>query len=429
MTFRGDLDRLDSSGGVTRVSKPVQPRFEVARLLKEHEGTPMLFENVQGSPIPVAGNLFSRMDLLAASLGIPREKWIERLTFAIDHPAPVREGRGEFDYVEPDLDLLPILTHYPKDQGPYVTSGVVFARYGDRRNLSFHRLSRLSRDRFVGRLVEQRDLHAMYLDARDHGEDVQVSVGIGNSAAVLVAGATSAGRGLYELGIATSLDPTLTVTGARSNSTSYPVDTEIVLEGRILQDETAREGPFVDLTNTYDVVREQPVFVIDQIAMRPGAVYHALLPGGNEHRLLMGAPRTPTIYRSLKGSGIDVRDVHLTVGGSGWLDAVIAIAKRSEGDPRLAIEAAIRGHRSLKRITIVDPDVDVTDPNDVEYAVTMYWEAGRELILEGVKGSSLDPMATPEGIGSKLGIDATRPLVVPPEKALKMQRARFVTGA
>ena len=428
MRFRDHLARLDAEGSLTRIEREVDPRFEVASLLKQHEGHPVLFPHVKGSPLPVAGNLLSRMELLCQSLGIAKEEWIERLDAAIHRPGPVEEGPADFEYLEPDLDLLPILTHYPKDQGPYVTSAVVFARRGELQNLSFHRFSRIGKDRFVGRLVEKRDLHTMYCDAREHGEDLEVALGIGNSSGVLVAGATSVARGVYELGIAAALEGGIRVTPAKTNRTSYPVDTEVVLEGRILHDESVAEGPFVDLTNTYDVVRVQPVFVVERMALRKGAVYHALLPGGHEHRLLMGAPRTPTIYRSLRDAGIAARNVYLTEGGSGWLDAVVAIEKRSEADPRRAIDAAIRGHRSLKRITIVDADVDVTNPDEVTYAVTMYWEAGKEVVMHGVKGSSLDPMATPEGVGSKLGVDATRPLTVPPEKELKMRKAELSAG-
>ncbi|MEM0124491.1 MAG: hypothetical protein QXF41_03050, partial [Candidatus Micrarchaeaceae archaeon] len=87
------------------------------------------------------------------------------------------------------------------------------------------------------------------------------------------------------------------------------------------------------------------------------------------------------------------------------------------------IEAAIKGHKSLKKITIVDDDIDVTNPNEVNYAITMYWTAGKERIFSNVKGSSLDPMATSDGIGSKLAIDATKPLDVPKEKMLKMRKA------
>ena len=425
MKFRESLGKLDREGRLFRVKETVSPRFEVSGLLRRYEGRPVLFEHVEGSSIPVAGNVLSSMDLLCENLGFPKEQWIERLDSALQHPGPITEGPGEFEYVEPDLDRLPILTHYPHDQGLYVTSGVVFSRRGNQRNMSFHRLSKIGKDRFVGRLVERRDLHTMYLDARDHGEDVSVAVAIGNRAGVLVAGATSVERGQYELGIAAALEQGIEVARAKSNETSYPSDSEVVLEGKILHDETATEGPFVDLTNTYDVVREQPVFVIDRIALRKDAVYHALLPGGNEHRMLMGAPRTPTIYRALRAAGIDVANVFLTEGGSGWLDAVVSIRKHRDEDPRVAIEAAIRGHPSLKKVTIVDADVDVTNPHEVNYALTMYWEAGKEVVFRKVKGSSLDPMATPDGIGSKLAFDATKPLRVPPEKELKMRKAEL----
>jgi len=425
MRFRDYLSRLDSEGRLTRVREPVNPKFEIAAHLKKHEGEPTLFENVVGSTVPVAGNLLSSMDLLCESLAFPKAEWIHRLDQATKQPGPVTEGEGEFEYFEPDLDRIPILTHYPHDQGPYVTSGVVFARRGNLRNMSFHRLSRIGKDRFVGRLVEHRDLDAMYLDAKAHGEDLEVSVAIGNRSGVLVAGATTVERGHYELDIAAALEGGIEVCRARSNETSYPTDTEVVLEGKLLHDESVSEGPFVDLTNTYDVVRQQPVLVVDRIAMRKGAIYHALMPGGTEHRLLMGAPRTPTIYQSLTRAGIDVVNVYLTEGGSGWLDAVVAIRKHTEDDPRVAIEAAIRGHRSLKKVTVVDADVDVTNPHEVNYAVTMYWEAGKELVMKGVKGSSLDPMATSDGIGSKLGLDATKPLVVAPERELKMRRAEL----
>ena len=429
MRFRENLERIESAGELTRIREHLDPRFEAARRLKENEGRPVLLEDVGDGSIPVAGNLLSRMDLLAASLGMRPGEWIERVAAAWQHPGPIREGPSDFEYLEPDLDLIPILTHYPKDQGPYVTSGVVFAQRGERRNLSFHRLSRIGRDRFVGRLVENRDLDTMYRDARDHGEDLDVAIAVGNRSGVLVAGATTLGSGAYELGIAAALEKGIEVVRARTNRTSYPTDSEIVFEGRILHDETAREGPFVDLTNTYDVVRVQPVFRIDRIARRKNAVYHALLPGGNEHRLLMGAPRTPTIFAAVREAGVEVTNVHLTVGGSGWLDCVLAIRKRAETDARTAIDAAIRGHRSLKKITVVDSEVDITDPNEVNYAVTMYWEAGRELVLRNAKGSSLDPMATPDGIGSKLALDATRPLVVSPEKEPKMTKAELAPPA
>ncbi len=427
MKFREFLEKLDSEKKLIHISKEVSTNYEIAAYLKKYDGKPLIFENVkkgESSSMKVAGNLLSSMDLLCEGLNISKEQFVEHMQLAIENPKGIESAQSSsFIYKEPDLDQLPILKHYPFDQGAYITSGVVFAEHSGVKNISFHRLAVIGKDRLVGRLVEQRDLHTMYVDAKEHGEDVEVAIAIGNSVGVLVAGATTVARGFYELTIASSLENGIKVAKAKTNKIEYPVDSEIVLEGRILHDETAKEGPFVDLTNTYDVIREQPVFVIDKIAVQENPIYQALLPGGNEHKILMGAPRTPTIYKALKDAGIDVVNVYLTEGGSGWLDAAISIRKKSDEDPKKAIYAAIQGHKSLKKITIVDDDIDVTDPNDVNYAVTMYWRAGKEIILDNVKGSSLDPMGTPDGMGSKLCIDATRPLNVPKEKMMKMKKA------
>ncbi len=425
MQIRPFIEKLEKEHRLLHVSKDVGTDYEIAAYLKKYDGKPVIFDSVKGYSIKVVGNLMSNMDLFCEWLGIENENWIEALKYAIENPGSYEETEANpFQYYEPDLNILPILKHYPYDQGRYITSGVVFVNRKGLRNISFHRLAVIGEDRLVGRLVEQRDLHTIYMDAKEHGEDVDIAIAIGNSAGVLVAAATSVERGKYELNIAGSLEKeNIKVVNAKTNSTHYPADSMIVLEGKILHDETAKEGPFVDLTNTYDIVREQPVFVIDKIAMQKDAIYQALLPGGNEHKILMGAPRTPTIYKALKDVGIDVADIYLTEGGSGWLDVVIAIRKKSEEDPKKAFEAAIKGHRSLKKVTVVDDDINPRDANDVNYAVTMYWCAGKEQVLNNVKGSSLDPMASPDGFGSKLFIDATRPINVPPEKQLKMKRA------
>jgi 4-hydroxy-3-polyprenylbenzoate decarboxylase len=429
MKLREFIELLDKEGKLKHVKERVSVDYEIANYLKKFDGTPLIFENVVNrkneSSFPVVGNLISSMDLLCEGLGIKKEDFIKAMINAIENPKEYKKAeKNEFEYLEPDLSMLPILKHYPLDQGPYITSGVVFANYNGIKNISFHRLCLLNNDRLVGRLVEKRDLHTIYEDAKQHGEDVDVSIAIGNSIGVLVAGATTVAFGQYELGIASALENGVEVVNAKTNSSEYPADSEIVLEGKILHDETTKEGPFVDLTNTYDIVREQPVFVIDKIAIKKQAVYQALLPGGNEHKLLMGAPRTPTIYKAIKEAGVDVVGVYLTPGGSGWLDAVVAIRKKSEDDPKKAIEAAIKGHKSLKKITIVDEDVDITNPDEVNYAITMYWSAGKEYVFKDVKGSTLDPMASPDGIGSKLAIDATKPLNIPEEKILKFRRVR-----
>jgi 2,5-furandicarboxylate decarboxylase 1 len=183
-----------------------------------------------------------------------------------------------------------------------------------------------------------------------------------------------------------------------------------VLEGRITR-EFVPEGPFVDLTETYDVVREQNVLEIKKITRRKDALYHALLPGCNEHKLLMGMPREPTIFREVN-KVCACKDVNLTLGGCSWLHAIVKIRKRKEDDGKRAIEAAFRGHASLKHVLIVDDDINIYDPRDVEWAIATRFQAKSGLVVKPhEKGSSLDPSANPYTRNtSKMGLDATKPV-------------------
>ncbi|HQT45080.1 MAG TPA: UbiD family decarboxylase, partial [Candidatus Micrarchaeota archaeon] len=176
--------------------------------------------------------------------------------------------------------------------------------------------------------------------------------------------------------------------------------------------ELAGEGPFVDLTDTYDYVRKQRVVKINKIYHVTDAFYHALLPSGLEHKILMGMPREPTIYEKVnavcKCSGVNI-----TPGGCSWLHAVVAIKKQNDDDGKKAIEAAFQGHKSLKHAVIVDDDIDIYNPVQVEWAIATRFQAKDGLVVKpNEKGSSLDPSADPNTRDtSKMGIDATKPLV------------------
>jgi 2,5-furandicarboxylate decarboxylase 1 len=172
------------------------------------------------------------------------------------------------------------------------------------------------------------------------------------------------------------------------------------------------EGPFIDLTETYDIVRKQQVMKITKIHHRKDPIFHALLPGALEHKILMGMPREPTIFNEV-GKVCDCVGVNITPGGCSWLHAVVAIKKKSEDDGKKAIDAAFRGHKSLKHVVIVDQDIDIYDPASVEWAIATRVQADKSLVIKtNEKGSSLDPSADPHTYATtKMGVDATKPLV------------------
>jgi UbiD family decarboxylase len=187
----------------------------------------------------------------------------------------------------------------------------------------------------------------------------------------------------------------------------------LILEGRITHTR-AEEGPFPDLTGTMDIVRHQPVIEVDHVTHRRAPVFHVLLPGGMEHKTLMGMPREPTIFDAVN-EVCRCTGVYITPGGTSWLHAVVQIEKRHEEDGRRAIWAAFRGHTSLKHVVVVDADVDLYDSAAVEWAIATRFQADRDLvILTEQPGSSLDPSAT-QMLGqkartAKMGLDATAPL-------------------
>ena len=373
--------------------------------LAEFEDKTLLFNlhPKSGLKSRVLGNLCANRDKIDELFGLN----IQSLLNAIENPQNPRiksDGAVKDHITEPNLNELPISKYYPKDGGRYITSGVVVTNdpeYG--RNMSFHRMMVLKKDELAIRLVP-RDTYTYYERAMQRGENLEIAIAIGLHPAVLLAASSSVPIQEDELKIATSLLGGLNLIKCETVNLEVP-DAEIILEGYITK-KTTREGPFVDITRTYDYVREQPVVKLTQMMHRTNAIYHSILPGGKEHRILMGMPREALIYGRI---GKHVRDVCLTPGGSGWLHAVISIHKTTEEDPKKDIMAAFEAHPSLKHVVIVDSDINIHNPEEVEWAIATRFQAEKDLILiKGAKGSSLDPSAGE--LTSKLGLDATRPL-------------------
>jgi UbiD family decarboxylase len=346
-------------------------------------------------------------------LGVPAERLLFALAEAMKNPvAPpvVGEGACQEEVVGAvDLTRLPILTHLAADAGPYITSGVAIIKDPDwGRNASYHRLLRLDERRLVGRIVEQRGTHTAMGKVAG---DLPVAIAIGCPVQVLLAASISPPQDVDELAIAHALSPTPLVK-CKTLDLEVPAEAELVLEGRITHRVEA-EGPFPDLTGTLDGVRQQPVIEIDCITHRRNPIYHALLPAGLEHKLLMGMPREPTILAAV-AEVTHPLNVCITPGGTSWLHAVVQIEKRGPDDGRKAIRAAFRGHSSLKHVVVVDGDVHPFNPAEVEWAIATRFQADRDLVvLTDQPGSSLDPSGRHapgrKARTTKMGLDATIP--------------------
>jgi UbiD family decarboxylase len=231
--------------------------------------------------------------------------------------------------------------------------------------------------------------------------------------------------GVCEYDIANALlNNNLKLTECEHVDAFAPADAELVLEGKISATKEVPEGPFVDITGTYDVQRKQPVVDVVGVMHRQDYVYHALLSSGAEHTILMGLPHEVLIWDAVSKVVPKVHAVNLSKGGSGWLHAIISIEKQVEGDGKNALLAAFAAHPSLKHAVVVDSDVDVFDVSGVEWAIATRFQGGEDLVvIENVRGSTLDPSADQEKVlTAKVGVDATSPLSKPKEK---FERARI----
>jgi UbiD family decarboxylase len=417
MSLRRLLQALESSGRLLTVTRPVDPHLEMAAVIHALGERPVLFEHVTGSDYPVVAGLCSRRDLAASGLGIAQEQLVSTLSQALHNPIapPMVKAAACQEVVEGRANLyrLPILTHLPADGGPYVSAGVAVVKDPELgRNLSFHRLLRLDDRHFAIRLVEGRGTHRAWQKAEG---ELEIAICIGNAPAVLLAAATSPAPGVDELALANALAPTPLVK-CRTLDLEVPAEAEIVLEGRITR-ECVDEGSFLDLTETLDLVRLQPVVEIQCVTHRRSAVYQALLPGGLEHKLLMGMPRELTIYDQVS-QVCDCANVLLTPGGGSWLHAVVQIRKRHPEDGARAVEAALRGHASLKHVLVVDDDINIYDPAELEWSIATRVQADASAVVwPDQGGSSLDPSALHvPGFRSrtaKAGVDATIPWLKP----------------
>jgi len=407
------------------IEKPVSKELEVTRYLLKYRDRPVLFENVDGWK--VAGNIWSTRERIARFLNTERGNLLHMLAEAMENPSPCKtvESAPFLKNSTEDFSLLelPVPKYYPKDGGPYFTSAMVVARdEGGFVNVSFHRMMVRDEKTAAIRLVP-RHLYAMWREKEEQGEELDVRIVVGNPVHLLLAGATSTAYGVSELEMASKLSELAfgkPVEVVELGGIPVPVESEFVFEARITP-ELVDEGPFVDITGTYDYVRKQPLVVFERMHHVDEPVFHALLPGGYEHFMLMGLPKEPQIYASVKRVVPKVHGVRLTEGGAMWLHAVVSITKQHEGDGKNAILAAFAGHPSLKHVVVVDEDVDIYDDRDVEWAVATRFQADKDLVVvPHARGSSLDPSAE-ESLTAKWGIDATKPLA----RKEEFERARL----
>ena len=420
--LRNYISQINKIKDLKTVKTKVSTKFEIAGITAKVDNShAVLFENIKESNFHLVANLVGTRKRFALAVGGTENNIHEKIISAIKKAKrPKITSLGKFmENKSKNLFSLPIVTHFEKESGPFITSSVAYAKNPEtgKQNSSFHRLMPIDKTHFTIRMVEGRHLHRCFVDAKEHGQDLKIAITIGVHPAISIAGAYQAEWGKDEIDIANSLlGGKLTLAKLPFTELNVPSGSEIVMEGKILRDKTHPEW-MVEMLQTYDHKRSQPVFELENLFFRNNPIFHDVLSGYSEHRLLMGMPIESKLNGELKKAFPQTQLVSMTNGGCNWLHAVVQIKKKSDSDPKKIIKKTFDLHRSLKQVTVVDEDIDPNSAESVEYAMATRFQADKDLmIFKNVRGSSLDPSSDQKKLHTaKMGIDATRSLYKRPE--------------
>jgi UbiD family decarboxylase len=414
--MREFLKNLKDDFSVLEIDYEVSTYLQICEIMRKHPKDTLIFNNIKETDIKIVSGICNTREKIARAMGVEVSGITKRIVEATENPLPLEkyQDAGKFFEIskKPNMTELPVPTYYKKDGGAYITAGVVIAKDPDTgvRNASIHRMLVLGEDRLTPRIVP-RHLYTYHQRAESNDEPLEIAIAIGMHPATLLATTTSVSIVTDELEVANNFhEGEMGLVKCETVDLEVP-ECEILMEGKILPHERAEEGPFVDLTDTYDVVRQEPVIQLDRVHYRENPLYHAIMPAGNEHKLLQGLPQEPRIFQAVQNTVPTVKNVVLTEGGCCWLHAAVSIQKQTQGDGKNVIMAALAAHPSLKHCVVVDEDVDVFDCEDLEYAMATRVKGDEDIIIVPLaRGSSLDPCAAPDGTTTKVGVDATKPL-------------------
>jgi 2,5-furandicarboxylate decarboxylase 1 len=416
--LRGWLDHLQATGRLSAARPGADLRFELSGIASRLDGDrAVVFGKPGGKDITVVSGLLSRREWMAEALGVAETELVDRFQQACQDPVPwteVEHAPCQEEVIrEVDLGSLPVPTHNEHDHGPYITAGLLIARNPTTgsQNVSIHRLQVSGPDR-LGALLLPRHTAAFFGQAEAAGTDLEVAIAIGVDPLTLMSSQAAVPIDHDELEIAGALRGSpLPVTKAVTNEVRVPADAEIVLEGRLLADVREPEGPFGEFPQYYGPRADRHVVRVDAMTHRRDPIYHTVVGGGLEHLLLGCIPREGSFLAHLRQNFQCVRAVHLPRGGVCRYHLCVQVRDPEPGEVKNLILAALGAHYDIKHVTVVDSDVDVYDPNEVEWAVATRFQADRDLVLVGgAQGSRLDPSTT-DGVGAKMGLDATIPPV------------------
>ncbi|MBI4481283.1 MAG: UbiD family decarboxylase [Acidobacteria bacterium] len=423
--LRDFLRRLEDLGQLLRVAEEVDPRYEVAagiRKTSDVSGPALLFEKIKGFPDwKIAGGMFATRRLVALALEVEEKDLLQRYLTLEDKrlpPVVVKDSPAKeviWKGGEVDLYRLPLVTHAEKDAGPYITIGIQVGKdpRNGVRNVSIHRMLLLGKNRLSLWAPPDHHLGRMIAIAEEKNQGLEVATAIGVDPAVIVGSQAKVPMGVDEFEVAGGLrGEGVPLVRCETIDVEVPAGCEIIIEGVTLPGERVQDGPFGEYTGCYST-KQAPVVEVRAITMRRDPIYQTGLTGFpvTENHTLVEYPNIALVYREVKKIVPEVRGICVTPGGTFRHHVVVSIKKRHNEEARNVILCLLASGVGIKQVIVVDEDIDVEDPLQVEWAVNTRMQPDQDVIvIPRLACSTLDPSVPKPRTTAGWGIDATMPL-------------------
>jgi len=432
--FREFLDFLSKRGELKVCQKEVDTKIEIAKVTDKSSkvgGPAILFKNVRGFETPVVTGLFGTLDRSFLAIDSTKYDGFKKLARGLDKPIPtkmVSDGPcKEVIKTGKNINLyeIPVLWHQEKDSHFFITATNCRVKDPDTGigNSSINRLAVQGKDKLT---IQSNPPHQLGIIASKYlqrGKACAVAIAVGTDPAVLAGSSCGIPHGMDEFEFAGGVrgEP-VEVVKCETVDLEVPATSELVIEGEIIPgDEEGRvgrsvyadEAPFAEVHGYFGAKGRSPVIHVKAITHRKDYIYHGLgtAEPPSEHQIL-GALGVHAEAFSILKTRIPAEDIVaisplLTAGTWG---AVVSIKKRHPAQAKQLIYALLAS-AGFKRAIIVDEDIDVFNPIDVDWAVSFRAGADDYVITSELPAAELDPMVTaPPNLMRKVGIDATLPL-------------------
>ncbi|MCC5912055.1 MAG: UbiD family decarboxylase [Clostridiaceae bacterium] len=417
--LRSTLKKLEAMGKLEVCNVEVNPEYELGAVLKYYNNErPMLFNRVKNSKITVVGGLYGSREIFYDLMDTTHEDRIYQLMNAIANPKPtklLKDGPIKENIITRNINLpklLPIPKFHGDDSSTFITAGVMIIKDPDTgKTFTSVRRFQINGGNKISVLIASAMLKNQIEALRKGNKPLEMAVVLGYDAPYLLASQLSSQLyGVDKHQIDSALrGEALELVKCHTVDLEVPAYCECVLEGIIPPDKSEVEGPFGELMGYYGGVAPHPIMEVTAVLHRNNPIFQVAFPCREEH-FSNGLVREMELYNDIKRL-MDVKDVHITMGGGYRFHAIVSIHKKNKGEGKTAILAALGANKDLKHVVIVDEDIDIFNPDAVEGAIATRVQASKDMVvIASAVGSGLDPSHLLEKASDKMGIDATKPV-------------------